>query len=217
MKTPSLGQCFFVCVLLALRDARAKRAAYMRTWVSRNPGKKKKTDQNSYCRHADSRKEKMRTYSRAHKGDARTRSHAWYAKNLEIAKSRSLSWIRENRDRRNKTLRDWSRQKRASSLHFRLRGNLASRIWWALKRGAVKSVRTLDLIGCSIPFLRGYLEARFSPGMTFANYGLWHIDHIRPCASFDLSDPAQQRLCFHYTNLQPLWAEENLRKGSNTQ
>ena len=61
-----------------------------------------------------------------------------------------------------------------------------------------------------------HLEAQFKPGMTWDNYGLkgWHVDHIRPCASFDLRDPEQQRRCFHYTNLQPLWAEENLKKGS---
>jgi hypothetical protein len=51
--------------------------------------------------------------------------------------------------------------------------------------------------------------------MSWGNYGLhgWHVDHIIPCASFDLTDPEQQRQCFHYTNLQPLWAEDNLRKS----
>ena len=50
--------------------------------------------------------------------------------------------------------------------------------------------------------------------MTRDNYGMWHVDHIIPCASFDFSDPKQQELCFHYTNLQPLWAEDNLKKGA---
>jgi len=58
------------------------------------------------------------------------------------------------------------------------------------------------------------LEGLFKPDMTWANYGAeWHIDHKRPCVSFNLTDPAQQRECFHYTNLQPLWATENLQKG----
>ena len=50
--------------------------------------------------------------------------------------------------------------------------------------------------------------------MTKYNHGLWHVDHIRPCASFDLSKPKQQKICFHYTNLQPLWAHENSSKGA---
>ena len=49
--------------------------------------------------------------------------------------------------------------------------------------------------------------------MTRKNYGLWHVDHIKPCFSFDLTDPEQQKICFHYTNLQPLWALENIKKG----
>ena len=48
--------------------------------------------------------------------------------------------------------------------------------------------------------------------MSWNNYGKWHVDHIRPCIDFDLSKPEEQQKCFHYTNLQPLWAEENMRK-----
>lgn len=85
-----------------------------------------------------------------------------------------------------------------------------------------KAARTLDLIGCSVEALIHHLEAQFAPGMTWENHGRWrkhgprrwHIDHIRPCASFDLTDPEQQRACFHYTNLRPLWAVDNIIKGS---
>lgn len=74
----------------------------------------------------------------------------------------------------------------------------------------------LEMLGCSILEFRKYLEAQFISGMTWENYGLrgWHIDHKRPCAKFDLTDPAQQRECFHFSNLQPLWAIDNLKKGS---
>jgi hypothetical protein len=96
---------------------------------------------------------------------------------------------------------------------------LRKRVTVALKRSnAQKTFKTLDLIGCSIPYLKKHLEAQFQPGMTWENYGhnTWHIDHIRPCASFDLTDPEQQKQCFHYTNLQPLWAKDNMRKGART-
>lgn len=72
---------------------------------------------------------------------------------------------------------------------------------------------SLELIGCTRPELVAHLENQFKPGMSWANRNLWHIDHIRPCASFDLTDPIQIKQCFHYTNLQPLWALENIIKG----
>lgn len=76
-----------------------------------------------------------------------------------------------------------------------------------------KSKSTIELLGCNGEELAQHLEKQFQPGMTHDNYGEWHIDHIKPIASFDLSDPEQEQECFHYTNLQPLWAEDNLRKG----
>lgn len=81
---------------------------------------------------------------------------------------------------------------------------------------SVSSGFILELCGISLAGLREHIAKQFKPGMSWANYGFdtWHIDHIRPCASFDLRDPEQQKKCFHYTNLQPLWAKDNLHKGS---
>lgn len=95
---------------------------------------------------------------------------------------------------------------------------LRERVRQAIKeQGGVKSAATLELIGCSVLEVRAHLEKLFLPGMTWTNHGFhgWHIDHIKPCAAFDLSDPKQQRECFHWTNLQPLWAEDNLRKQAS--
>lgn len=71
----------------------------------------------------------------------------------------------------------------------------------------------MELIGCDIDYLWKHLIAQFTEGMKVENYGEWHMDHIKPCASFNLEDEEQQRECFHYSNLQPLWAEDNLSKG----
>ena len=60
-----------------------------------------------------------------------------------------------------------------------------------------------------------HLKKQFKRGMTQKNHGKWHIDHIRPISSFNLHDPLQQRQCFHYKNMQPLWATDNLKKGNN--
>jgi len=77
-----------------------------------------------------------------------------------------------------------------------------------------KQTNTIDLIGCSPIQLKEYLEKKFKEGMSWDNYGKWHIDHIIPCSSFNLLDLVEQKKCFNYKNLQPLWAEENLRKSN---
>ncbi len=99
----------------------------------------------------------------------------------------------------------------------RLPAALRARIHLAIKSGnGKKAAKSVELLGCTISQAKAHLEAQFRPGMNWDNHGRygWHIDHIRPCASFDLTDPEQQRQCFHYTNLQPLWWDENIRKGA---
>lgn len=69
-------------------------------------------------------------------------------------------------------------------------------------------------VGCESRALRAWIAGQFEDGMDWSNHGQWHIDHIRPCASFDLWLPTEQLKCWHYTNLQPLWKEDNGSKGS---
>jgi len=83
----------------------------------------------------------------------------------------------------------------------------------AVLAGINKSKATLALIGCDPIYLKEHLEGQFTSGMSWDNYGEWHIDHIVPCNDFDLTKPEEQSKCFHYTNLQPLWAIDNLKKG----
>ena len=92
--------------------------------------------------------------------------------------------------------------------------NLRIRLIHALK-GASKSASATKLIGCTMDDCRQHLENQFEEGMTWDNHGEWHIDHRRPCASFDLVNEEEQIMCFHYTNLQPLWAADNISKGDN--
>jgi hypothetical protein len=90
--------------------------------------------------------------------------------------------------------------------------NLRGRIHAALK-GAGKSKRAMQLVGCSIAELKTHLEKQFKASMTWENYGEWHVDHIVPCCSFDLRLAKDQQRCFHFSNLQPLWADENFKKS----
>ena len=80
--------------------------------------------------------------------------------------------------------------------------------------GAKREASCLALIGCTPEEFLRHIEAQFVPGMSWENRGQWHLDHKLPCSYFDLTDPAQQLLCFNYTNVRPLWVAENLRKGA---
>ena len=99
----------------------------------------------------------------------------------------------------------------AKSAGYRLQQRLRKRVAKALG-GKIAGKLGARWFGCSPAELMAHLEAQFTAGMTWENRGEWHVDHVRPLASFDLSDPEQRRLACHYTNLQPLWAEDNLRK-----
>lgn len=98
-------------------------------------------------------------------------------------------------------------------LPYRLR----HRIYLAVRKAsASKANRSMALTGCSVNFLVGWLRLQFQPEMTMENYGKWHIDHIIPCSAFDLTIADQQKVAFHFTNLRPAWAEENISKGAKS-
>jgi hypothetical protein len=128
---------------------------------------------------------------------------------------------KEWRKQRNKTnprvyevRNKYRNERKKNDINFKILGNLRNRLWFSFKRGLVKkNIKTLDLIGTSIENLILHLEKSFKPGMTRENYGEWHIDHIKPISKFDLNDENEQKKCFHYTNLQPLWASENIKKS----
>jgi len=118
------------------------------------------------------------------------------------------------KDTRNRN--EYMKMRRRTNPNVRLAEVLRGRLCAALfVQGARKQKHTLDLLGCSVAECKFYLEGQFQAGMSWDNHGThgWHVDHIRPLASFDLTDLTQRAEAFHYTNLQPLWATENHRKG----
>lgn len=117
----------------------------------------------------------------------------------------------------NRRIRVASRIKlrKANDPVFRAACNLRNRLRSALKAQTAWK-QGFGMLGCTMAGLKLHLEHQFTEGMTWGNYGLWHIDHIRPVSSFDLLDEAQQRQCFHFTNLQPLWATDNQSKGKGS-
>jgi hypothetical protein len=110
--------------------------------------------------------------------------------------------------------RAYKKHKKATDVNYRMRINLSKRLYGVLHKTHVKSASIIELLACDILFFRSYLENKFLPTMTWDNYGtVWHIDHIMPCAKFNLADPEEQKRCFHYTNLQPLFAVTTVIDG----
>ena len=114
-------------------------------------------------------------------------------------------------------LRQKEKDRRKTDIEWKIKCNLRRRICHLVNR-EYKSAKTMELLGCSIEQFKQHIESKFKPGMTWENYGPfgWHIDHVLPCSSFDLTLEENQRKCFHYSNLQPLWWNENLSKGAKT-
>lgn len=143
------------------------------------------------------------------------KSAEYRTKNPEKAKRAIKNWHNENPTWK----KDYQQNRRKEDVNFRLSQNLRNRLSRVL-RGKIKGGSAVSDLGCSVDKLLQHLEVLFKLGMSWDNYGhkkgikCWHIDHIIPLAAFDLTDREQFLAACHYTNLQPLWAEENMRKGA---
>lgn len=101
-----------------------------------------------------------------------------------------------------------------TDIEFKTRRTLRSRFKSAIA-GKYKSGSAVRDLGCSIEEFLNYIESKFQPGMTWRNYGKWHYDHITPLSWFNLEDRNQVMVALHYTNYQPLWANDNWIKSNS--
>ena len=182
-----------------------------------------------YVTTPQSLKDRRRAYYLENREAVLEKNEAWRLKNMDKVRARMAAdkprlkearkvWEKKNRiklrEKRNLRLR----ARRIADPSYRLLQNLRARVKVVMReQDAVKRLRTVEALGCSPEQLRRHLESLWLPGMTWENYGPtgWHVDHKLPCAKFDLSNPLHQRMCFHYTNLQPLWAKDNAAKGDS--
>lgn len=147
--------------------------------------------------------------------DAHVKENALHSKKYrENNREKYNQYHREYWPRRKEWVSQYRREKRKNDINFKLKQSLRNRLWCALK-GNFKSGSAIRDLGCTIEELKQHLESQFQSRMSWENYGLkgWHIDHIKSLASFDLTDRKQLLEAVHYTNLQPLWVTENLKKG----
>ena len=127
---------------------------------------------------------------------------------------RAAAWYVENIDRAKANAKRAHKVRMKTDLQYKIKAALKRRMHEAIQSKGHK-LNAVSGLGCSISELISHLERLFQPGMSWENWTRagWHIDHVRPLKSYDLTDPAQYLEACHYTNLQPLWAGDNIRKG----
>ncbi len=163
-------------------------------------------------------------YTERNKERIRERSKEWYRNNKERKLASNKAWKQANKEYYSTKQSEYAKENREKiverkriarnkdplvMLRYRVRSRLKNALLYA---GVSKDTKTFKTIGCTPDFLKEYLEGKFLEGMSWENRGEWHIDHIVPLASATSTEELL-RLC-HYTNLQVLWAEDNLRKGA---
>lgn len=163
--------------------------------------------------------EKVRNFIKKHapeKSILKERGKVQRAKHFKKRQIRIKNWKTNNKEHVRSYNRKYFNERGKNDLNFKIKRNLRNRLRQALKSNS-KNSTTIILLGCSVQELKNYLESKFTNGMSWDNYGKggekWQIDHIIPCSFFDLTIEENQRKCFHYTNLQPLWEKDNLKKG----
>ena len=159
--------------------------------------------------------ERSLKWCQKHKDKKKKYDEKYYQEHREKKRERSVEYYYKHKNER----REYKKNKWKTDIGYRTRSNLNRRLNYALKSQNIrKTTHTMCLIGCSINFLKKHFESQFLPGMAWDNYGYgggkWCVDHIKPCVAFDLIDPEQQKECFNYKNLQPLWNKDNLSKSS---
>lgn len=151
----------------------------------------------------------------SHKEQSQDYERKLYKDNIEYHSRRQKKYYDANKAKINKRTMNNARKRLKEDIVFYLAHVLRCRLRLAVKNEQRAGSAVRDL-GCSIEELKVHLENKFQEDMTWGNYGLrgWHIDHIIPLSSFDLTDPEQLKKACHYTNLQPLWAKDNLVKSN---
>lgn len=190
-----------------LEDNKEKIKNYQKEYRQKN--KERRVEYNKI--NAEKLKKQKAQHHLNNKDKYNSLSKDWYFKNID----RKKQYIKDNKEKFSKIFNDRRRERYSSDINYKIATNLRNRIKSALRRKSNKS-KSSTLLGCSIQELKLHLESKFKQGMSWDNYNYrgWHIDHIKPCASFDLTKLEEQKKCFHYTNMQPLWAFENLSKGA---
>lgn len=187
-----------------------------RKYYERNKQKRKEHCDNWRRNNPEKHSEQRKKWRGKNKDLIAAQKKRDYEKHKEKRVETNKEWQKRNREKLNKLSGENHKRYRKENPCYKIMTASRCRINAVLRYKTTKSAKTIELMGCSSEKLKEHLEGLFQPGMNWDNHGHtgWHIDHIIPCASFDLTKPEEQKKCFHYTNLQPLWWHQNLKKGA---
>jgi hypothetical protein len=186
-----------------------KRREYQKKWREKNPDYMKNYEQKPEL--IAYRKEYYKQNSKIYKD----RKKQWRKDNPEKEAETRQKYNEENRDKLNEYHRQWKQEKRDNDINYKLKENTSRRIRYELNTllKGKKTKRTIEYIGCTIDELKLHIEKQFTQEMSWENYGsYWHIDHIIPCAAWDLIKEEDNKYCWNFRNLQPLESSENQSK-----
>jgi hypothetical protein len=167
-----------------------------------------------YVAYRDKNRERINATTRAWHAANRDKARAYYHANKEKLAPSFKRWKAANKEHTNAYAKAWHNNRYATDPEFRLR-KLLRRHSTRINRPNRKAGTSVAYLGCTIAEAKRHIESLWAPGMTWENHSLhgWHIDHVIPLAAFDFTDEEQAKKALHYTNLQPMWAKDNLRKG----
>lgn len=176
-----------------------------RVWAAKNPDQKRAQDRRYAAENKDRKAASLAEWKAANPDYMQQ----WYARNPDYDKR----WRALNQDKVTQSAkRSYDRKK--DSPEFRLTSAIRAGVVKGMRKGFKSSRRTFDILGYALSDLRTHLESQFQPGMSWENYGDWHIDHIIPRSVFNYETPddIDFKRCWALENLQPLWAADNIRK-----
>jgi hypothetical protein len=201
MGTPSISEAFKVHKTIINRTLK-ENGVVMGQSGRRNIGGKSAADK----RYVVKNKEKLSKYHKE-----------WSKDNREHLRKTHSNWRELNKEHVDKYKRDYERNRRRIDPKYRLGVRTRTAVWTCLKeRNVAKYRSTFELLGYTLEKLMSHLEKQFTEGMTWDNYGEWHVDHKIPMTSFNFetTDDREFKLCWCLDNLQPLWESDNLSKGT---
>ncbi len=154
-------------------------------------------------------------YREKKRKEALSRGEVWREEPKEKIDARRTEWRIKNKKHVMGYSRTYMQIRRKENPQIRISESLRGRLRACIKNKK-QSVSLKEIVGCNYLYLKNHIESKFVDNMSWDNYGVrgWHIDHIKPCSLFDLNDIEQQKQCFNYKNLQPMWARDNIIKSN---